>query len=115
MPGMATPGSCGGLLANAKDGNARTCGSLLADARDGNVPSCEPEGFWPASVLVQPDLTALLLAIPCAQFVADMRDALAAERVAFFVEHIGFEQFGEALCGRQHRIPCVQRGQWPWQ
>jgi cell division protein ZipA len=37
--------------------------------------------------------------LPTAQLVADMRDALAAERVALFVQHMAVEQFGQALRG----------------
>src|SRR3546814_5044132 len=50
-----------------------------------------------------------LLAVPGAEFVAQVLDALAAEGVARLVQQHAVEQLGHALRGRQHRLPGVER------
>ena len=54
---------------------------------------------------------AFVIAIPTAQLVADVGNALTPQSIALFVQHQAIQQFCQTLGSWQHRIPCIQRRQ----
>ncbi len=61
------------------------------------------------SLLAELDLFAFVATVPTTKLVTHVRDALATEGIALFVEHEAVQQLGEPLRRRQHRVPRVQR------
>ncbi len=57
-----------------------------------------------ATLPAQRDRLAFVVAVPTAELVADVREALAAEGIALLVQHMAAGQFDQSLCGRQHGV-----------